>query len=143
MSENEDETSCDFADDYSQQSYQYESCTDEEDESSANKRQRENESSSDVYGRRKYLDAGDIDLRIWSQNNLVRMSIAASIRQIADHNSGKLSVLFSADTLLSDDVMKTFRIFVDVCPSMTVAYDLTFNATVEIKESPPVLRCVT
>lgn len=137
----EDET-CDFADNESEQSYHYQSCSDEDEISLNYKRHRENESQS-CYPRKKYLDAGDGDLRIWSVNSLVRSYIAASVRQIADHNSGRMSVLFSVDTLFSDEIMKTFRIFVDVCSSMTVAYDLSFDSSLEIRESPPILRCVT
>lgn len=130
-------------DDDSQQSYRYESASDDEgDFGSSVKRQREND-TDDFCHRRKYLDGGESDMRIWSEGNSVRMAISAAIRQVADHPSGKLSVLFSVDSLFGDEKRKTFRIFVAVCPTMNVTYDLIFCSTSEIKEAPPILKCTT
>ncbi len=151
MSDNNDDASGDFVGEQEEeeedddQSYRYETCSEDEEDQSLAKRQRENDeiprSCSQL--RRKYLDAGESEMRMWSDGNSIKMSIAAAIRQIADQPSGHLSVLSSLDALINDDVLKTFRIFIDVCPSMTVTYDLIFNTTSEIKESPPILKCTT
>lgn len=94
--------------------------------------------------KRKYLDADGYSLRIWSEANVIRMAIVASVRQIIDHQSNQFRILCSSDQLDTPDIDELIlSVFVDVTDTMTVVYELKFNTKVEMGISPPRLKCLT
>ena len=89
-----------------------------------------------------WMDADDQDFRLWSEGSAIRMSIFSSLRQIVNSTCSK-RILCAKDELFDENDIKTVRIFLDISEGMVVVYTLSFDSSIAITKSPPILKCIS